>query len=85
MVRILAISGSLRRDSHNTRLLRHLAEQAPPGTEIEIWEGLRSIPPYDQDDDLEPAPGPVAELRRSPPRTGCFSRRRSTTRRSRAC
>jgi chromate reductase, NAD(P)H dehydrogenase (quinone) len=42
-VRVLAISGSLRRDSHNTRLLRHLAEQAPPGIEIELWEGLRWI------------------------------------------
>jgi chromate reductase, NAD(P)H dehydrogenase (quinone) len=62
-VRVLAISGSLRRDSHNTRLLRHLAEQAPPGMEIELWEGLRSIPPYDEDDDREPAPAPVAELR----------------------
>jgi chromate reductase len=62
-VRVLAISGSLRRDSHNTRLLRHLAEQAPPGIEIELWEGLRSIPPYDEDDDREPAPAPVAELR----------------------
>ncbi len=62
-MRILAISGSIRRDSHNTRLLRHLAEQAPPRTDIEIWEGLKSIPPYDQDDDLEPAPAPVAELR----------------------
>jgi chromate reductase len=62
-MRILAISGSLRRESHNTRLLRHLAEQAPPGIEIELWEGLRSIPPYDEDEDREPAPAAVAELR----------------------
>jgi len=62
-MRILAISGSLRRDSHNTRLLRHLAEQAPAGLEIEIWDGLRSIPPYDEDDDIAAAPRPVAELR----------------------
>ena len=32
----------LRRDSHNTRLLRHLAEQAPAGLEIEVWEGLKA-------------------------------------------
>ena len=51
-MRILAISGSLRRDSHNTRLLRHLAEQAPAGLEIEVWDGLKSIPPYDEDDDV---------------------------------
>jgi len=62
-MRILGIPGSIRRDSHNARLLRHLAERAPDGVEIEIWEGLRSIPPYDQDEDTDPAPAPVAELR----------------------
>jgi chromate reductase len=62
-MRILAISGSLRRDSHNTRLLRHLAEQAPAGLEIEVWDGLKSIPPYDEDDDVAPGPPAVADLR----------------------
>jgi chromate reductase len=52
-MRLLAISGSLRADSHNTRLLREIAERAPEGVEIEIWNGLRSIPPYDGDDDQE--------------------------------
>ena len=50
-MRILAIAGSVRRDSHNARLLRHVAERAPAGVEIEIWDGLKSIPPYDEDDD----------------------------------
>jgi chromate reductase len=63
-MRILAISGSVRRDSHNLRLLRHAAERAPEGVEIEIYTGLKSIPPYDEDDDVHPAPAPVAELRR---------------------
>jgi chromate reductase len=62
-MRILAISGSLRRDSHNTRLLRHLAEQAPDGVQVDLWAGLKSIPPYDEDDDRDPAPASVAELR----------------------
>ena len=62
---ILAIPGSVRRDSHNARLLRHAAERAPAGVEIEIWDGLKSVPPYDQDDDVEPAPAPVADLRRA--------------------
>jgi chromate reductase len=62
-MRILAIPGSVRSDSHNARLLRGIAEQAPAGIEIEIWEGLKAIPPYDADDDVEPAPAPVAELR----------------------
>jgi len=62
-MRILGIAGSVRSDSHNARLLRHAAEQAPDGVEVEIWEGLKSIPPYDEDDDVEPAPEAVAELR----------------------
>ena len=64
-MRILAIPGSVRRDSHNARLLRHAAERAPAGVEIEVWDGLKSIPPYDEDDDVEIAPAPVAELRRA--------------------
>jgi chromate reductase len=62
-VRILAIPGSLRRDSHNARLLCHLAERAPLGIEVELWDRLKGIPPYNADDDGEPAPAPVAELR----------------------
>jgi chromate reductase, NAD(P)H dehydrogenase (quinone) len=62
-MRVLAISGSLRRDSHNTRLLRVAAGHLPPGVELELWEGLRDVPPYDQDDDAVPAPAAVANLR----------------------
>jgi len=62
---ILAISGSLRSGSLNTRLLREIAEQAPAGTDIERWDNLRSIPPYDADDDTAPAPRAVDELRRA--------------------
>lgn len=62
-MRILAIPGSVRADSHNLRLLRHAAERAPEGVELEIWQGLKSIPPYDEDEDTADAPGPVAALR----------------------
>ena len=41
MLRILGISGSLRRDSHNTALLRAAAEMLPPGAELELFDGLR--------------------------------------------
>ena len=64
-MRVLAISGSLREGSLNTRLLREIAERAPAGVEIEIWDGLRAIPPYDQDEDHELAPEPVHALRRA--------------------
>jgi chromate reductase, NAD(P)H dehydrogenase (quinone) len=62
-VRILAISGSLRRESYNTRLLRAASELAPPGVELDLYEGLASVPPYDADLDLESAPAAVRELR----------------------
>ncbi|MGH2744683.1 MAG: NAD(P)H-dependent oxidoreductase, partial [Thermoleophilaceae bacterium] len=43
---ILGISGSLRRGSHNTELLRAAARQLPPGVELEWFDGLRAVPPY---------------------------------------
>jgi chromate reductase len=62
-MRILGISGSLRRDSHNTKLLRTAAALLPSGVELEIYDGLKAVPPYDEDDDVSPAPRAVAELR----------------------
>jgi chromate reductase len=50
-VKVLGISGSLRRDSHNTELLRAAATLLPSGVEFEIYDGLRDIPPYDEDED----------------------------------
>jgi chromate reductase, NAD(P)H dehydrogenase (quinone) len=63
-VSVLGISGSLRRDSHNTRLLRAaggLVEEL--GGDFELFDGLRSIPPYDEDDDIGDGPLAVARLR----------------------
>jgi chromate reductase len=51
-MRVLGISGSLRRDSHNTKLLRAAAALLRPGAELEVWEGLKAVPPYDADDDV---------------------------------
>jgi chromate reductase, NAD(P)H dehydrogenase (quinone) len=48
-VRILAVSGSLRADSHNTSLLRAAAEAAPEGVEVVVWDGIGELPIYDQD------------------------------------
>ncbi|MEU9878462.1 NADPH-dependent FMN reductase [Streptomyces phaeochromogenes] len=62
-MRILAISGSLRQDSFNTRLLRALPPLAPEGMEIELFDGLGEVPPYDQDLDVVDAPKPVQRLR----------------------
>ena len=61
-MKILGISGSLRRDSHNTNLLRAAAEAAGPDVELELFEGLKEVPPYDEDDDVHPRPESVARL-----------------------
>jgi chromate reductase len=60
---ILGVSGSLRRDSWNTKLLQAAAELLPPGFELRPYEGLKAIPPYDEDDDREPAPAAAADFR----------------------
>ena len=61
-MRILAISGSLRQGSHNTDLLQAAAAAAPDGVDIEIYDGLKEIPPYDADDDA-PDDQPIAVQR----------------------
>ena len=59
---VLAISGSVRRGSYNSALLRAAAEWSPD-VEFVFWGGLAEIPPYDEDLESLPAPAPVAVLR----------------------
>jgi chromate reductase len=61
-MRVLGISGSLRRDSHNTRMLRGLRALLPAGVELEIFDELAAIPPYSEDDEHTWPPA-VARLR----------------------
>lgn len=63
---IIAISGSLRRDSSNLALLRAAARVAPAGVRIVAYEGLGGLPPFNPDLDEEGSapPASVAELRR---------------------
>lgn len=61
--RILGICGSLRQGSFNLGLLRAAAELAPDGVEVEIdAEGLREIPPFDEDVERRGQPAAVAAL-----------------------
>ena len=62
-MRLLAISGSLRRGSYNAALLDAAATECPTDVEFASWHGLADIPAYDQDLDVTPAPTPVAALR----------------------
>jgi chromate reductase len=62
-MKILGISGSLRRGSYNTSLLGAAAGLLPDDVEFELWGGLKAVPPYDEDDDTTEAPAAVAALR----------------------
>ena len=62
-MKILAVSGSLRRDSHNTKLLRAAAELVDDDIVFELCAGLKALPPYDEEDDAERAPAAVADFR----------------------
>jgi chromate reductase, NAD(P)H dehydrogenase (quinone) len=59
---VLGLSGSLREDSHNTRLLHHAGALLPPEARLVRFSDLKAIPPYDADDDGPDRPGPVLHL-----------------------
>jgi len=50
-MRVLGLSGSLRAGSHNQKLLRAAADLLPPEAELVVFEGLKAIPPFDEDDE----------------------------------
>src|SRR3954452_16788598 len=62
-MKVLAISGSLRSGSYNTTLLRAAAEVAQEDVEVVLYDGLKAIPPYDEEDDADIAPAAVAGVR----------------------
>jgi chromate reductase len=62
-MRVLGISGSLRRDSFNRALLRAAAERLPAGAELVEYERLGEVPPYDEDVETAGTPAAVEELR----------------------
>ena len=59
-MRVLGVAGSLRRDSHNRRLLGAAADLLPPQAELVDFEQLKAIPPFDEDDE----PAPAAAVKR---------------------
>jgi chromate reductase len=59
-MRILGLSGSLRRDSHNTRLLGGARTLLPSGVELEMFDQLAAIPPYNEDDEHQTPPAVAA-------------------------
>ncbi len=59
-MRVLCISGSLRRDSYNRKLLSAASGLAPPTAELVQWGGLKALPPFDEDDEHTPGPAVFA-------------------------
>jgi chromate reductase, NAD(P)H dehydrogenase (quinone) len=60
--RILAIPGSLRAKSYNRKLLEAARDLAPTDVAVELWNGLKRLPPFDEDDENDPGAA-VLELR----------------------
>src|SRR5271167_1932973 len=54
-MRVLGVSGSVRRGSYNGRLLRAAAGLLPPEVELVLFDELKAIPPFDEDDERAPA------------------------------
>lgn len=62
-VRVLAISGSLRRASSNSALVGAVARLAPDAVEVFIYRELEALPPFNPDLDEDNAPAAVARFR----------------------
>jgi NAD(P)H-dependent FMN reductase len=62
--RVLLVSGSLRRASINTAVLRSALRCAPEAVQVSLYEGMAALPAFNPDDDRDPLLLPVADLRR---------------------
>nr|WP_199098513.1 NADPH-dependent FMN reductase [Dyella sp. ASV21] len=62
-MQVLCLSGSLRKRSGNTALLRAAAALAPTSLRLTVYEGLGSLPLFNPDDDMANLPSVVAHLR----------------------
>ncbi|WP_432536502.1 NADPH-dependent FMN reductase [Kineococcus arenarius] len=63
-MQVLLVSGSTRGASTNTAVLRTAAVLAPSGIGTVLHEGLATLPAFNPDDDVDPLPAPVVDLRR---------------------
>ncbi|HTR13828.1 MAG TPA: NADPH-dependent FMN reductase [Roseiarcus sp.] len=59
-LRLLAISGSLRKSSTNTAALEALARLAPHDIRVDLYRDLARLPPFNPDDDAEDIARPAA-------------------------
>ena len=55
-ITIFGIAGSVRKDSYNMSALRAAKELMPSGVELDIFEDLAEIPPFNEDTEFMPEP-----------------------------
>lgn len=60
---LLLLCGSLRKGSSNEAALRTAATLVPEGVTVDYYDGLANLPHFNPDDDQDPLPAPVADLR----------------------
>jgi len=61
-MKLLAISGSIRKDSYNLALLCAMKEQCPKGSSVSVYDQLKAIPTFDPDIDEKDTPDSVRSL-----------------------
>lgn len=64
-MRILGVCGSLQADSKNLALLKVAAQSAPPGVRLLLFDGLRELPHFNPDIELEGVPESVQRWRQT--------------------
>ncbi|WP_264551811.1 NADPH-dependent FMN reductase [Flavobacterium sp. N2038] len=62
-IKILAISGSTRKNSSSFKFLKYISEHLKPQFEVDIFEGLTNIPHFNPDLDTENPPEEVVSFR----------------------
>jgi chromate reductase len=65
VVSVLAIGGSLRRDSFNRRVMHAAPALAPQSLQISVYDELASVPLFNEDLEMPRAPSSVEQLRRA--------------------
>jgi chromate reductase, NAD(P)H dehydrogenase (quinone) len=63
MIKILAISGSLRSSSSNTTILQAMRDLVPAELKLSIYEGIGELPHFNPELDGDRAPAPVQAWR----------------------
>ncbi|TFC17931.1 NAD(P)H-dependent oxidoreductase [Cryobacterium algoritolerans] len=62
-MRLVLVSGSTRKSSTNNAALATVRQLAPVGSAAILYQGLSALPSFNPDDDRDPVPAAVAELR----------------------